>query len=197
MPAVWTRSCFGCCAHAQSGCLLARLRGASSGSWQACDWRSVMRSLWPSTTRRALSSRLLHGLSVSVAAVILVVLVQAGAAKPTLAGTWSSTASMSTVRYAHTATLLRNGEVLVAGGYDASNTPLASAELFHPATGQWTPTGYMGVARVSATATLLPNGEVLASGGADASHPRKDQPAVDGQHGHAAHDEHAPEELAA
>ena len=31
-------------------------------------------------------------------------------------GTWSSTASMDSARYGHTATLLKNGWVLVAGG---------------------------------------------------------------------------------
>lgn len=127
-----------------------------------------MLSLWSSATRASNPQRLCR--LCLTAAVIFVVLLGAGAAKSaTLAGTWSPTASMSTVRYAHTATLLPHGKVLVAGGYDASNTPLASAELFNPATGQWTPTGDMNVARVFATATLLPNGKVLVAGGADAS----------------------------
>ena len=46
-------------------------------------------------------------------------------------GTFKLTGSLNTARYAHTATLLSNGEVLVAGGENASGT-LASAELYNP-----------------------------------------------------------------
>jgi large repetitive protein len=80
-------------------------------------------------------------------------------------GVWSTVNSMSTARGAHTATLLRNGKVLVAGGY-SSNT-LASAEVFDPATGAWTSTGTMPSARGSHSAVLLPNGKVLVAGGAN------------------------------
>ena len=80
-------------------------------------------------------------------------------------GTWANTGSMNTGRTDHTATLLPNGQVLVAGGLDASSTPLASAELYNPATGTWTATGSMVEARQGHTATLLPNGEVLVVGG--------------------------------
>ena len=60
----------------------------------------------------------------------------------------------------HTATLLPNGKVLVAGGY-AERSSLSSAELYDPATGTWSSTGSLGTARSSHTATLLPNGKVL------------------------------------
>ncbi len=49
-------------------------------------------------------------------------------------GTWTATGSLTTVRRIHTATLLPNGQVLVAGGNDGSNA-LASAELYGDATG--------------------------------------------------------------
>ena len=78
--------------------------------------------------------------------------------------TWTNTGSMTTARTGHTATLLGNGEVLVAGGGNATGF-LPSAELYNPATGKWTPTGFMTTARGSHTATLLPNGEVLVAGG--------------------------------
>jgi hypothetical protein len=76
-------------------------------------------------------------------------------------GTWTATGSMGTARYEHTATLLPNGKVLVAGGLNG----LSSAELYDPASGTWTATGSMGTARYEHTATLLPNGKVLVAGG--------------------------------
>ena len=66
----------------------------------------------------------------------------------------------------HTATLLPNGKVLVAGGYDSVGS-LASAELYDPASGTWTATGSLATARASHTATLLPNGKVLVAGGSE------------------------------
>ena len=57
------------------------------------------------------------------------------------AATWTTNSPLITARYAHTATLLLNGKVLVAGGYNPSSNYLSSAELYDPATGTWTPTG--------------------------------------------------------
>lgn len=80
-------------------------------------------------------------------------------------GTWTVTASMSTARTHHTATLLQTGEVLVAGGAFGGTPTLTTAELFNPATGTWTSTGSMTTQRVYQTATLLTNGQVLVAGG--------------------------------
>jgi N-acetylneuraminic acid mutarotase len=80
--------------------------------------------------------------------------------------TWTATGSMTTGRYSHTATLLPNGTVLVAGGY-ASSGYVASAEIYDPSTGLWTITGSMNIARYCHTATLLPNGTVLVAAGYD------------------------------
>jgi Kelch motif. len=74
------------------------------------------------------------------------------------------------VRQWHTATLLPNGKVLVAGGYDGDAHSLT--ELYDPATGTWTNTGAMTISRYLHRATLLPNGKVLVTGGFDSSfHP--------------------------
>jgi Kelch motif/Galactose oxidase, central domain len=81
------------------------------------------------------------------------------------AGSWTLTGSMTATRTNATATLLQNGEVLVAGGNSASSGALASTELYNPATGTWAPTGSMTTARYEQTATLLQNGEVLVVGG--------------------------------
>ena len=81
---------------------------------------------------------------------------------------FEQTGSLHDARYWHTATLLPNGKVLVAGGYDHSGT-LASAELYDPASGTWTTTGSLTTARDSHTATLLPNGKVLVAGGQDST----------------------------
>ena len=81
-------------------------------------------------------------------------------------GTWADTGSMHARRIDHTATLLPDGKVLVAGGIAPQGTALASAELYDPASGTWTLTGPMGNARDFHTATLLGDGDVLVAGGA-------------------------------
>ncbi len=84
---------------------------------------------------------------------------------PTSGLFWRLTGKPRTQRYFHTATLLPNGMVLVAGGIDISAS--ASAELYDPASGTWTITGSLNTGRVYHTATLLPNGMVLVAGGID------------------------------
>ncbi|MFL5639371.1 MAG: Kelch repeat-containing protein, partial [Gemmatimonadaceae bacterium] len=79
-------------------------------------------------------------------------------------GTWTATASMVTSRFYHTATLLQDGSVLVAGGYNGSTT-FSSAERYDPATSTWVSAGSMASPRTGHTATLLPNGKVLVVGG--------------------------------
>ena len=93
-----------------------------------------------------------------------------------IAGGWSltlhsvstgPTSLMTRVRETHTATLLSDGRVLVAGGDDSGAA--GSAELYEPTTGKWTPAGSLNVARSYHTATLLPNGKVLVASGATGS----------------------------
>ena len=48
-------------------------------------------------------------------------------------GNWTATANLNPPRYSHTATLLRNGRVLVSGGESNGQGVLSSAELYKPA----------------------------------------------------------------
>jgi hypothetical protein len=80
---------------------------------------------------------------------------------------------MTIPRVWHTATLLSNGKVLIAGGVqtvtdqtgDYINLVTATAELYDPATGAFTPTGSMSMGRYWHAATLLADGRVLITGG--------------------------------
>lgn len=83
-------------------------------------------------------------------------------------GVFSGTGGMTANRGGHTATLLTNGKVLLAGGADQDPTGMGqtSAELYDPSTSAFTPTGSMATGRFLHTATLLQNGKVLIVGGA-------------------------------
>jgi Galactose oxidase, central domain len=77
-------------------------------------------------------------------------------------GIFAATGAMSTARSAHTATVLQNNKVLVAGG--STVTP-PTAEIYDPAMGTFTATGNMVSVRLHHTATLLQSGKVLLAGG--------------------------------
>jgi hypothetical protein len=77
-------------------------------------------------------------------------------------GKFVATGNMINPRSGQTATLLNNGKVLIAGGWNGGL--LATAELYDPSTGSFTATGSMSLPWAD-TSTLLPNGKVLITRG--------------------------------
>lgn len=120
-------------------------------------------------------------------ALVAAALVAGGTALPAAAhdggGTWSPAGSMSVARegggagLGAVATVLDDGRVLVAGGYDAfdgvfeldAKYYLAEADLYDPSTGTWSETGTMRQTRYGHALVTLPNGYVLAAGGTSGS----------------------------
>jgi hypothetical protein len=106
-------------------------------------------------------------------AVFLLLVLAAGQSQKAAAqspGTFTATGNMNTPRFSHTATLLADGRVLIAGGstLDARIGAFiteSSAELYDPRTGTFTRTGDMTTPRTGHAATLLPDGRVLIAGG--------------------------------
>ncbi len=80
-------------------------------------------------------------------------------------GDWSAVGDLIAARGSHTATVLNDGRVLIAGG-ETSAGALNAAEIFDPTNGTIRATsGTMTVARKNHTATLLDDGRVLLIGG--------------------------------
>lgn len=75
--------------------------------------------------------------------------------------TWTLTGSMPVATRTHSMVLLRNGQVLAAGGEDAGTV----ASLYNPRTGVWTQTAPMPKPRMSMASIRLPNGEAMFVGG--------------------------------
>lgn len=88
--------------------------------------------------------------------------------QPCLAGATEADAfggDLVTPRTAHTATLLSDGRVLLAGGADVNGSALNSAELYDPTTNTWAATGSLNDARFFHGAARLSDGRVLMVGG--------------------------------
>jgi hypothetical protein len=81
-------------------------------------------------------------------------------------GSLIAVANLHNARAAHTATLLKDGTVLVCGGFaGSSSNSLSSAEIYNPSSKSFTQISDLTTPRVGHSATLLPNGKVLIAGG--------------------------------
>ena len=80
---------------------------------------------------------------------------------------WSKTDSLKIGREFHTATLLENGNLLIAGGGGAGK----ECEKFDPLTEKWTTVDSLNESRFEHSAILLSDNKVLVSGGTDFSNP--------------------------
>jgi hypothetical protein len=109
-------------------------------------------------------AKILRMFSCFAVASALCTLIIVAAPNKLLAG-WSYTDSMETARAYHTATLLPNEKVLIAGGSDDVGGSIIAAELYDPVSGTFSSTGPMNTERMFPSATLLPNGKVLIAGG--------------------------------
>jgi hypothetical protein len=91
-------------------------------------------------------------------------------------GTFTATADMATKRGGHSATLLQDGTVLIAGGYDfnGANVFISSAAIYDPSKGTFASTGNMTTGRAGLSAALLPSGKVFIAAG----HNGDDEPLV-------------------
>ena len=81
--------------------------------------------------------------------------------------TFTYTGTLNVSRFNHTATLLTNGQVLIAGGYDSCSSTCTSdgtAELYDPTAAAFTTTQALTTARAGQTATLLPSGDAIIAG---------------------------------
>jgi N-acetylneuraminic acid mutarotase len=89
-----------------------------------------------------------------------------------VSGTWSYSGSLTTDREGHTATLMPDGTVVVAGGLaiqgsapHVQHRTLGAVESYDPISGEWAGASDLNVPRSGHTATLLADGRILVAGG--------------------------------
>ena len=151
------------------------------GVWKTTAPLSVPR--YDHTTTLVANGHVLVAAGRSVPAAGAVELVKTAEVYDPRAERWRATGPLGDARWRHTATLLRDGRVLVAGGFGSpftltatgagsnSQPVIASAEIYDPKTRKWSPTGSMATRRALHVATLLPNGKVLVAGGRTCNQP--------------------------
>jgi N-acetylneuraminic acid mutarotase len=146
----------------------AALFAPTTGTWTAAATMSTPRRLH--TTTRLADGRVLVAGGIAGPPATPSTGVASAEIYDPAANTWTPVGAMLEPRFSHSATLLPNNKVLVAGGSAArspeSNRALRGAELFDPATGQWTASPPMAEGRFGHPAVSLKDGRVLVVGGA-------------------------------
>jgi plastocyanin len=86
---------------------------------------------------------------------------------PSVNDPWTPASPMNVARSFSAVATLKNGSVLVAGGFAGAvaNSSISSAEMYNPNTDTWRMVAPMHVGRAGALAVTLNNGEVLVTGG--------------------------------
>jgi N-acetylneuraminic acid mutarotase len=108
----------------------------------------------------------MKSLAIVLSSLALVLHAHAGSKAPTTTSlSWEKAKSMATGRYRHTATLLSNGHVLVAGGTGGTGTEFMTATVYDPVFGTWSRALNLVYQHDLHTATLLQTGKVLLAGG--------------------------------
>src|SRR5260370_33534134 len=82
-------------------------------------------------------------------------------AKATDSGAWAPAPNLLEGHVAHTATLLNDGRVLIAGGTHVDGVARARCELFDPRGNRWTRAAARISARAAHTPTSLPRGNAV------------------------------------
>ncbi|MGK0190219.1 MAG: WD40 repeat protein/predicted Ser/Thr protein kinase [Verrucomicrobiales bacterium] len=137
--------------------------GGSSATSTSCELYDSNKSTWTPTGSLSMQDRVSMAVLVADGSVLAI----NGSHRATRAerydpasGIWNAVDSSLPARHGSTTTLLRSGELLVAGG---ENHP--TCHLFDPLTGAWRSTGSLPLPRDFHTETLLPSGKVLVAGG--------------------------------
>ena len=117
--------------------------------------------LYLRAVKAAIRPPLVIGLLIGLAAISLM----PAQAKGPYSGGWASGPNLLEGHAAHTATLLNDGRVLLAGGTQIDGVARGRCELFDPKANRWVRAADMIHARAGHAATLLADGNVLVTGG--------------------------------
>lgn len=82
-----------------------------------------------------------------------------------LQSSWTTTGAMATARNMGQSVVLKDGRILVAGGFTGGVTTLTNVDIYDPASGVWVAAASMTASRYIGTVALLSDGRVLAAGG--------------------------------
>ena len=77
---------------------------------------------------------------------------------------WTSAGQFGVNRAGHSATVLRDGRVLVVGGAGPAST-VARAEMYDPESNTWSPAGSLALARIDHSAATMSDGRIIVAGG--------------------------------